>query len=119
MKVVHSIVSYDPNDVDGQERLKTEAANAKRLTLKNEEDDIKWLMGMRRGRAIVWRILDYAGVFRLSFNQNAMTMSFNEGNRNYGNRVFGQVNSLCPELYVKMQQEALNDRDSGSDTNPN
>ncbi len=110
---------YDPTDLGGIDRNKAEEAARKRNTLKAEEDDLKWLMGMKRGRAIVWRLLDQAGVFRLSFNTNAMQMAFNEGGRNYGNKLLAQVNALCPDLYVKMQQEATNDRNDGSGTTQN
>ena len=112
--------NYDPTDLESQKRDKAQLALKRSTTAKLEEDDIKWLMGMKRGRAIVWRQLEYAGVFRLSFNTNAMQMAFNEGGRNYGNRLLAQVNTLCPELYVKMQQEATtNDRDDGNGTNSN
>ena len=36
--------------------------------------------GSKRGRRIVWRFLERAGVYRLSFNTNAMAMAFAEGN---------------------------------------
>ena len=62
-------------------------------------------MGSKRGRRIVWRFLDRAGVFRLSFNTNAMTMAFAEGNRNEGLRILAQIHALCPELYTTMVKE--------------
>ena len=67
----------------------------------------------------MWRLLDQAGVFKLSFNTNAMSMAFAEGNRNYGLRALGLVHALCPELYPTMIKENTNDRnaDDGSHTN--
>ena len=100
--------SYDPLDLRGQERDKAEVQADKQLAQKTEEDDFKWLMSSKRGRAIVWRLLDQAGVFRISFNSNALQMAFNEGNRNYGNKTMSMIHTLCPELYPTMVKEATN-----------
>ncbi len=97
--------SYDP--------LNPSAANsgrdAKREDAKHEEriesDDMTWLMGNRRGRRIVWRLLSRAGVFRTSFSTNAMQMAFNEGNRNEGLRLISSLLQNCPERYAEMLQE--------------
>lgn len=97
--------SYDPTDLRGQEATKAERQAKERLAKEVEDGDLKWLMGSRRGRRIVWRLLEQAGVFRLSFNTNAMSMAFAEGNRNFGNRTLAQIHSLCPELYPVMVKE--------------
>lgn len=110
---------YDPTDLNGIERRKAEDKAKERTSLKVEEDGLKWLMGQKHGRAFVWRLLEDAGVFRISFNTNAMQMAFNEGNRSYGNKLLAQVNSLCPEQYAVMQKEALNGRNDGSGSNTN
>lgn len=87
-----------------------------RLESESEAADLKWLMGSRRGRRIVWRLLDQSGVFRLSFNTNSMQMAFNEGNRNFGNRTLAMIHAQCPELYPVMVKENANERntDDGS-----
>lgn len=100
--------SYDPTDTQAQERDKAEAEDRKRIAQANEDEDFKWLMGSKRGRRIVWRLLEQAGVFRISFNTNSMQMAFNEGGRNYGNQVLVRVHALCPELYPVMQKESTN-----------
>jgi hypothetical protein len=97
--------SYDPLDVRGQERVKSDKETRERLARENEEADTKWLMGSKRGRRIVWRLLDQSGVFRLSFNTNAMQMAFAEGNRNFGNRILSLIHSHVPELYPTMVKE--------------
>lgn len=101
--------SFDPLDLRGQERAKEETQQRDRLAKVNEDEDFKWLMGSKRGRRVVWRLLDRTGVFRLSFNTNSMAMAFAEGNRNEGLRVLGQIHALCPELYPVMMKEQLND----------
>lgn len=102
--------TYDPTDLRKQERDKADSDARKRLAQADDDADFKWLMSSKRGRRIVWRLLEQAGVFRISFNQNSMAMAFAEGNRNYGNKVFAQVQTLCPELYPAMVKEALNGR---------
>lgn len=103
--------SYDPLDIRGQERAKADKDLREKLVRESEEADLKWLMGSKRGRRIVWRLLDRAGVFRLSFNTNAMQMAFAEGNRNEGLRTLAQIHALCPELYPVMVKEASEKQD--------
>ncbi len=105
--------SYDPLDIRGQERAKTDKDLREKLVRESEEADLKWLMGSKRGRRIVWRLLDRAGVFRLSFNTNAMQMAFAEGNRNEGLRTLAQIHTLCPEMYPVMVKEA-NEKPDGN-----
>jgi len=99
------VSNYDPLDLRGQDRSKAERELRDRLAKENEEADIKWLMGNKRGRRVLWRLLDQAGVFRSSFNTNAMSMSFAEGNRNYGLRTLALIHEQCPELYPTMMKE--------------
>lgn len=98
-------MTHDPLDIRGQEAAQAEAAERKELAARQELEDFKWLMGSKRGRRIVWRSLDRAGVFRLSFDTNAMRMSFAEGGRNEGLRTLSQIHSICPELYPVMVSE--------------
>lgn len=102
--------NYDPLDPIGQERTQRDRETRDRLAREREAGDLKWLMGSKRGRRIVWRILDQSGVFRLSFNPNAMQMAFAEGNRNFGNRVLALIHAECPELYPAMMKEQNYDR---------
>lgn len=96
----------DPTDIRSQERAKEESEDRAKQAREHEADDIKWLMSNKRGRRIVFRALDRAGVWLSSFNTNALTMSFNEGRRNEGLRLLGQVTSLCPDRYNEMLKES-------------
>jgi len=58
------VSNYDPLDIRGQERNKAERDQRERLERENEAADVKWLMNNKRGRRMVWRLLDRAGVFR-------------------------------------------------------
>lgn len=95
----------DPFDSAALEAQQVQRRNKAKLETQREADDLKWLMGSRRGRRIVWRQLERAGVFRLSFNTNAMQMAFAEGARNEGLRMLAQINTVCPESYLEMLKE--------------
>jgi hypothetical protein len=98
--------NYDPLDIRGQERTKEEKEVRGKIDRENEETDVKWLMSSKRGRRVIWRLLEQSGVFRLSFNSNSMTMAFNEGQRNFGNRTLNLIHTHCSELYPVMLKEA-------------
>jgi len=106
---------HDPFDLRGQERQTEQDELAERLDRETEEGDVQWLMSSKRGRRIVWRLLDRAGVFRLSFNTNAMTMAFSEGQRNDGLRLLYLIHTLCPNLYPTMVKEANHGRNATRD----
>lgn len=97
--------NFDPMDVQAQERVAAESETRSKLVQQTEIDDVKWMMSNKRGRRIVWRQLERAGVFLLSFNTTAMTMAFNEGRRSEGLRLLAQIHATCPEHYVTMMQE--------------
>jgi hypothetical protein len=95
----------DPLDTKAVEALRKQRQDKAALETQQEIADVKWLMSNRRGRRMVWRQLEQAGVFRLTFNTNAMQMAFNEGMRSAGNRLLGLVTKLCPDQYVEMLKE--------------
>lgn len=110
---------YDPTDLHGQDRAKADRLVREKLSRENEEADLKWLMSNKRGRRYLWRLLDQTGVFRLSFNTNAMTMAFAEGSRSFGNRTLSMIHTLCPELYGPMVKENTSDRNADDGTSRN
>ena len=109
---------YNPLDLKAQQKSKDSKKSADRIERQNEESDIKWLMSSKRGRRFIWRLLEQAGVFRSSFNTNAMAMSFGEGNRNYGLQLLNSIHTLCPELYPTMIKEQKNVRNADDGSQP-
>ena len=103
-------IDHDPLDIKGQEEVEHNRNVKAYLAQETEEADIKWLMSSKRGRRIIWRLLDQAGVFRTVFNTNALQMSYNEGYRNGGLRTLAAVQLYCPELYSIMQKENVDGR---------
>ena len=104
------MTSYDPLDIKSQERAQEDRELRDRVERENEGEDIKWLMSDKRGRRVLWRLMDQAGVFRSSFNTNAMAMAFAEGNRNYGLRILSMIHTNCPRQYPVMMKENTNER---------
>ena len=100
-------MSYsDPLDIRSQERAQADAEDRALLAAQIEIDDVKWLMSNKRGRRFMARLLERAGVWRLSFNTNALTMAFNEGTRNEGLRLLAQIATHCPDRYTEMLKES-------------
>jgi hypothetical protein len=100
------IALVDPLDTEANDQHRKTIAEQARLAELREAEDIKWLMSSKRGRRIVNRLLQVAGVFRLSFHTNALQMSFNEGNRNTGLRLLAAITEHCPERYAEMTEES-------------
>lgn len=70
-------------------------------------EDWRWLLADRRGRRIVWALLEEAGVFRTSFDADRpQVTAFNEGQRNTGLRTLNAVMQADPDAFVTMQREA-------------
>lgn len=95
----------DPLDTRQQEAFRREEQERLRVLQLQEHEDLKWLMNAKRGRRIVHRWLERAGVWQLSFNTNAMTMAFNEGRRNEGLALTTKLMLACPEQWALMIKE--------------
>ena len=96
----------DPFDIQSQERAIADNSDKAKLAHEVELDDLKWLMSNKRGRRFVFRLLERAGVWRISFNTNALTMAFNEGMRNDGLRLMAQITTHSAERYSEMLKES-------------
>lgn len=99
---------------------RAEKALKAQLERQTEIDDLLWLMSDKRGRRVMWRLLQRSGIYRTSFTGEALSMAFKEGERNQGLRLMDQVMQHCPERFSVMQKEApkherRNDDRSGND----
>lgn len=104
---------FDEHAEQEADALKAETIRLMRLV---EVDDLKWLMGHKQGRRIVWRMLDQYGVYRSSFRNDPLEMAFAEGNRNHGLRLIADTHEHCPERYSEMLNERK--KDVRSNRNP-
>lgn len=89
----------DPSEI---ERLRRREA----ARLVEQAQDLREVMSLPAGRRLLWRLLGDAGIFRTSFTGNSETF-FREGERNLGLKVFNAIHQVCPDLYLVMQQEAV------------
>lgn len=96
---------FDPTDTQASEDTRAAQAEQARIAAQQEVDDIKWLMGSKRGRRIVWRQLTQAQVFRTSYAPNAMDMAMAEGRKQEGYRLLALVHAAAPTLYPTMVGE--------------
>ena len=93
------------SDIYALDAVQADIADRAKYESDLEIGDLKWLMSNKRGRRIVFRLLERAGVWRLSFNTNALTMAFSEGTRNEGLRLMAQITEHCLDRYAEMLQE--------------
>ena len=69
------------------------------------QSDIRALMKLAAGRRVVWRLLEYAGVWRSVFNPEPLRMAFAEGQRNLGLQLLGWVmGTEYPARYLPERQ---------------
>ena len=103
-------MEHDPVDVALLEARSAEAEEKARVERLTELGDFKWIVSNKRGRRFVWRLLEQAGVFRLSFTPGDQALTtFNEGRRNFGLQVWAMIQEHAPESYALMLSER-NDR---------
>jgi hypothetical protein len=100
---------YDPLDTTSREEAEELARNKVALSEKVERDDMIWMMRTRQGRRCIYRLLERAGIWRLSFSTNGMQMAFNEGNRNVGLQLMAKLADWCDETYSLMLKEHKED----------
>lgn len=78
------------------------------LQREQEIADLRAVMSTAEGRRFIWKMLGDAGVFSPTFIAGAPDVSaFNEGARNVGLRLLGDITSEAPEQYLIMQKEAM------------
>ena len=82
------------NDLQPPEQADHLRAQVAARAQRQEADDTAWLMSGKRGRRIVWRLLERAGVFHAVFTPDALGMAFTAGCRNEGLRLLAAVHTL-------------------------
>lgn len=88
-----------------QEQEFAEANEAARLRREEERDGLGAVLSTKGGRLTVYRLLDWAGVYRLSFTGDALWSAFNEGQRNIGNKLLTEIMAEFPAEYALMIKE--------------
>lgn len=86
------------------------AAKIAKIEERQRLAEIRQQMSTIAGRQYMLEKLERAHIFASSFNTNALTMAFAEGERNLGLMLLNDIMITCPDQYVKMMQER-NERD--------
>lgn len=110
--------TYDPLDLKAQEKALTDHSERNKLALETEQADFKWLMGNKRGRRFMWRLLERCGVYKSSFTGNSETF-FREGMRNVGLGFLAQVHEITPDQFAVMLKEQQDVRKHADDGHRN
>ncbi len=72
---------------------------------KRELDDIRAVMLTLPGRRVLNRIIQECNVFGEIFSPNGSVTNKNLGRRDIGIFVYAELESACPDLFLKMRQE--------------
>lgn len=100
-------------DYEDEENAKKKLIEDRDKRRKDQElSDLKKVLSIVEGRRLMWRILSEAGVFRSSFNSNALNMAFSEGNRNIGLLMLNEMLKVSPNSFTQMQREYISDQKS-------
>lgn len=91
--------------MDEEEEIRGRLELKARLQQKRLDDDFLWLMESQRGRRIVWSQMSRAKMFQTTFDTHGGRMSLNEGMRQHGLYLLGEINRLCPDAYPVMVRE--------------
>lgn len=98
-------MSETEEDVGNEEQVK--AKTSKRKSKRDQElDDLRVILSTHGGRAFIWRLLGKCGVYKISFTGNSTTF-FNEGKRQIGLQLLDEVFEADPNVFTKMQNEAV------------
>jgi len=97
---------YDPFDPAAREEQDQARKDQTLQAMRDEIGDLQWLMGSKRGRRIVRRLLAKTGLYRSSFNHSGSITAFNEGERNVGLKLMALIEVHCKDQYIAMLQES-------------
>lgn len=71
-------------------------------------EDLLTVLGTPQGRRFYWRLMTHCGIYKNSFTGNSQTF-FNEGMRNVGLKLMGDLMENAPEMYILMIKENKHD----------
>jgi len=93
-------------DASDESKVKTRKDLAKDR-LKQAKLDRKAVMSTPEGRRFVWDLLGQTGLLIAAYNPDVNRMVFDAGVRSLGVRIYDELTTEIPELFLQMQEEAL------------
>ena len=85
-----------------------ERAKAEKIKRQQDVEYIKWLMAHAPGRRFVTRLLEQTGLFRTSYHASGSLMALNEGRKQIGYFLQGELVEIVPDAYLKLLKEFSN-----------
>lgn len=86
-----------------QKRLAGERADA----LRHRDEALRAVMARPEGRAVLWSIINEAGLLMPSIGSDALVTAFNEGKRSVAIALLARVKTVAPADYVHLLTERL------------
>jgi hypothetical protein len=99
---MNDLIEAGPLGNQQREQVIARDARARR---RQRDEAFRWLMSDRKGRLLMWELLDKTGVFRGGLHDTARLL-FNEGARNVGLKYLADIQRLAPHQFTTMQAEA-------------
>lgn len=78
----------------------------RRLKEENDNNDLRWVLSDKRGRRVVWKFLEFCGVFKTTFNNSGSVMCKLEGQRTVGLFILDMVTLADQSKLFLMMQDA-------------
>lgn len=94
----------DPTDDERAAQVETIKEAERR---RQDNEDLKFVMGHPQGRRVIARILDATGVNASSFNHSSAVMAHNEGKRAVGILMTDWLLDASPTGYFKLLREYM------------
>lgn len=89
----------DANQVEVAKRRTAEAA-------KQADNDLRMLLSLPEGRRFLWRMLSHCRLYETPMGE-AERITYNIGRQDVGRFILREIQSVQPEAYIAMQQEAF------------
>jgi hypothetical protein len=80
-------------------------AKTARFVEKAGLETVRGIMDTSSGRAWMLSVLNRCHIFSASFNTNALSMAFSEGERNVGLQFLKDIMAAAPDMYTVMMRE--------------
>jgi putative methionine-R-sulfoxide reductase with GAF domain len=108
-------MAEEPLDLGDPKSVKAKRRTAKQVTQRRNAT-VSQLMATPEGREWFYELLDFCGIYRNPHSVSGpYQTAFNCGETNVGQKVLADLQSACPDLYLKMLEEQTNESSSTDD----
>ena len=91
---------------NASDRLKVkDAKKREKLEADNQVNEMKKVLDTLEGRRVLWRIMEFCGLFENRWVPNSARVSYDQGQRNVGLYVLAKVQEADVEKYFEMMRE--------------